>query len=242
MDTVPSVALVMSRREFLASLAFDLYVMSRKIIVRLVGGSALLIGLFYLFLASVRDTESEPLVIATSQLDGWTMAVEAGPRPEDPVLSLRPPRDLPMSLMRQIFQRTMESLSAPVEPAIALILRGELESARAGTLSPDELMLIAHGVGLASASPRPGCLAVRRGSDPSEPRQIFFLLFDLPEFGRFRSEVAALLDTRGGSQPPFDPDALWPILMFAASERDVQRWMMSIEDPAKACIAPARTG
>ena len=214
--------------------------MSRKVIVKVVGGSALLIGLFYLFLASVRDTQSAPFVIAPSQLDGWTIAVEAGPRPEDPVLSLRPPRDLPMSLMRQIFQRTMESLTAPAEPAIALLVRGELESATAGALSPEELVLIARGVGLHSTSPRPRCLAVRRGKTPSEPRQIFFLLFDLPEFGRFRSEVAAFLDTRGGSQPPFDPDALWPILMFAATERGAQRWVMSIEDPENACIAAAR--
>ena len=99
-----------------------------------------------------------------------------------------------------------------------MLVRGELESATAGALSPDELVLIARGVGLHSTSPQPRCLAVRRGMNPSEPRQIFFLLFDLPEFGRFRSEVAALLDTRGGSQPPFDPDALWPILMFAATE------------------------
>lgn len=215
--------------------------MSRKIIVRLVASSALVIGLFYLFLTSVRDTESEPLVIDPSHLDGWTIAVEGGSRPDDPVLGLRPPRELPRSLMRQIFQRTMESLSAPAEPAITLIVRSEFERAAAGTLSPDELLLVARGVGLDSATPRPRCLAVRRGRNPSEPRQIFFLLFDLPEFGRFRSEVAARLDTRGGSQPPFDPEALWPILMFAASERDAQRWMMSVEDPEQACIAPADT-
>ena len=54
--------------------------------------------------------------------------------------------DIDTPLMQQIFQRTMESLSAPVEPAIALIVRGELDSTNAGTLSPDELVLIARGV------------------------------------------------------------------------------------------------
>ena len=73
-------------------------------------------------------------------------------------------------------------------------------------------------------------MAVHRESDSREPRQLFLLLFDFPEFDRFRAEIARLLETRGGNAAMFDPRALSPTLLVASSDRAFHRHL-SLQDP-----------
>ena len=143
-----------------------------------------------------------------------------------------------MSLFDQVFQRTMESLSTPTEPGIALVLRREFEGALAGTIALEDLAALVQDTSLETATVEPRCVAVHRESGSRQPRQVFLLLFDFPEFDRFRAEIARLLDTRGANAVMFDPRALSPTLLVASSDRAFHRHLSLQLDPENLCVAP----
>ena len=210
----------------------------RKTLIKLVVGLVLLVGLALLFLKTVREAASEPYTVRREHLRSWTVAIAGIENPQGASLVLQPPSELPMSVFRQVFERTMESLVTPASPGIPLILRSELEGASAGLVSPEELAIVALEAGLATATVEPRCLALRRQGGPGRNRQIFFLLVDVPGFDRFRREVARLLHTRTDGRTAFEPTGLSPILVVAASDADFHAWSLASADPEGECAAP----
>lgn len=209
-----------------------------KVVVAL----GVLAGLGVLFVRSVRDARSAPYTIEPERLRNWTVVFEPVSSPTEPVLALRPPPELAIELFRQVFARSMESLSAPSPAAIPLLLQGEFDRAFAGRVTPDALVTAARNAGLESTTFEPRCLAYRRVSEPGVTRQLYFVVFDAPAFERFREHIGAL---RGGDAAPradFDPAAISPVVIIAASEPTVGRWLPLRADPPIDCVAPIVTG
>lgn len=209
-----------------------------KIVVALL----VLAGLGFLFVRSVRDARSAPYTIEPEHVRNGTVVFEPASSPTEPVLALRPPQELAIGLFRQVFARSMESLSAPTPPGIPLLLQGEFDRAFAGRVTPDELVTAARNAGLESAVLEPRCLAYRRVSEPGVTRQLYFVVFDAPAFGRFREQIGALRDGGAAPRADFDPAAMSPVLIIAASESTVGRWLPLRANAEIDCVAPIVTG
>jgi hypothetical protein len=205
-------------------------------LVKLLGAVAVLGALGYFFVQSVKTTRSEPYGVPRGRLQNWTLALEKPVAPADPVLSLRAPAELGAGLFRQIFERHAESLNSPAVPSMPLVLHEEYVRAFAGHAAPDALFAAAKAVGLATVTLQPRCLAYRRVSAPGVTRQLYFLLFDSPQFTRFRRDIGKLAVSAGAGDV-FDPDALSPVVVIAANDTSYSQWF-----PLKAvdsdCVAP----
>jgi hypothetical protein len=188
---------------------------------------AVLAGVGYLFVRSVADTRAEPYEISAAHLTGWTLADGAAQDLEGAALALRPPAELPMNLFRQLFRRQMESLSTPMEPGIALVLRQEVPA----TVTPMQLMALAREAGVDRARPTPRCVGYRRVSATGVTRQLYFVWFPFPEYDEFRRRIAPLVAAA------YRPDALSPVMLTAA-EPDVSGWHPVVVDEARDCVAP----
>jgi hypothetical protein len=196
-----------------------------------------LAGLGLLFMRSLSSTRAEPYAVPAEHLRNWTLALEAAGGPREPMLVLRAPGDLVNGLFKQVFKRAMESMNPPAVAGIPLVLREEYERAFAGRVAPIALLAAAQAAGLDRITPRPRCLAYRRVSDARATEQLYFVVFDLPEYTRFRQQAAALLGD-GSSRANFEPEAQSPILMVAAAESTFQRWLPLRADPQADCVAP----
>lgn len=197
-----------------------------------IGGIGLLA---YLFTATLREVGSQPYTVPTAALEGWTVELDIPSGPVSPLLSLRPPPELGMHLFDQVFQRTMESFATPASPGITLVTRQEHEQALTPHVSPSQLVDLAEFEGLTVAPLVPLCMAVHRTSGGRE-QQLFFVLFDLPGFVRFREAVAELV-----SEPQrFDPLALAPALLIAASNARLLGQPASPEQVDLTCDAPVQ--
>jgi hypothetical protein len=73
-------------------------------------------------------------------------------------------------------------------------------------------------------------------------RQLYFVVFNAPAFGRFREQIGALRDGGAVSSADFDPAALSPVLIIAASEPTVGRWLPLRANVDIDCVAPIVTG
>lgn len=193
-------------------------------------------GLGFLFMRSLSSTRAEPYPVPVEHLRNWTLALEAATGPREPVLILRAPANLVGGLFNLVFKRTMESLNQPGGAGIPLLLREEYDRAFAGRVTPNALLEVARAAGLDGITPVPRCLANRRYSDTRITQQLYFVLFDLPEYTRFRQQAAALLGG-GASRSTFDPEAQSPVLFVAAAESTFNRWLPLRAD-AKDCVAP----
>lgn len=202
-------------------------------------GVAVLGAIGYFFVQSVRNTRSEPYSVPRGRFQNWTLAMDTAVAPADPILSLRAPSELGSALFRQIFERHAESLSSPGLPSMPLVLQEEYVRAFAGHASPDALFAAAKDAGLATMPLQPRCMAYRRVSAPGVTRQLYFLLFDAPQFSRFRRAIAELAVSAGAGDV-FDPEALSPVVVIAASDTNYSQWF-----PLKAvdsdCTAPIAT-
>jgi hypothetical protein len=199
---------------------------------------AVLAALAFLFFQTVRDTAAAPYTIRADLLDEWTVTVE-GPRdPLGALLSVRPVPGLPMALSQQIFRRHTDSMMAPAVRSIPLVLRSEFDTALQGVLSVDDLMGLAERSGI-TADLEPVCMAARRRN--RDPGRIYFVLFESSAFARFRQEVATTLESAGGLRGTFDPAALSPLLVIAASDATFERWLPRRAD-ADDCVAPVEVG
>lgn len=201
-----------------------------------------LAALGFLFVRSVQDTRSAPYNTKREHLRNWTVVFEPASSPTAPVLALRPTPELASELFRQVFARSMESLNIPTPVAIPLVLQGEFDRAFAGHVTPNALVAAARNAGLESATLEPRCLAYRRVSEPGDTRQLYFVVFDAPAFGLFREQIGALLDGGAAPRADFDPAALSPVLIIAASEPTVSRWLPLRADQDMDCVAPIVTG
>lgn len=208
-----------------------------KLLVKIVVVLSVLAGFFYLFIRTAHDARSEPYTVARQHLSNWTLSVEPASARTAAVLVLRPPQELAGGLFSQIFSRMMESLRGAVDTGVPLVLREEYEMALASRFTPDALLEAARAAGLESTPFQPECLAVRRVSQPGMTRQMYYVLFDAPAFVRFREALGRDLE---GSPVAgaFNPAALSPVLIVAATEASFDSWLPIGSDAAKDCVAP----
>ncbi len=189
--------------------------------------------LAYLFASTLRDVSSEPYTVPAAALRGWTVELNPPLSPDSPLLTLRPPAEFGMSLFDQVFMRTMESYATPANPGIMLMSRREYDESLAGAVAPADLQALAEREGLMAGPLVPHCMAVHRTSGGREQR-LFFVVFDLPAFAQFREAVA----DRAGGTDTFDPDALAPALLVAASDASLLRQHVPLEQLKLDCEAP----
>ena len=208
-----------------------------KILLKVMIAVVALAVLAVLFVGSVRSTGAQPFTIERPHLAGWTLTLAPDADPLGSVLSITPQSELMPPLTRALFSRMGESLHYP-PPAIPLVLRTEFERAIAGVLTPAALLDAAREAGLESATFQPRCMAERRISNPGSVRGVYFLVFDLPEFTRFREQVAQRLRAAGGDASLFDPGALSPILIAADLDARTSSWLPLRADPEVDCFAP----
>jgi hypothetical protein len=83
---------------------------------------------------------------------------------------------------------------------------------------------------------QPRCMAQRRISEPGITRSVYFVRFEWPAFQAFRQTAAELMRASGGSG--FDPGALSPVLIVAASDSAFGRWLPLSAESANDCLAP----
>ncbi len=190
-----------------------------------------------LLVRSIRSTGAQPFTVDRQHLAGWTLALAPDTDLLGSVLSITPQMELMPPLTRALFARMGESLHYP-PPAIPLVLRSEFERSMAAVLTPAALLDAARDAGLESATFQPRCMAERRISAPGGERGIYFLLFELPEFTRFRVLVAQRLQAAGGDPSLFDPAALSPILLAASLDGRFSGWLPLRSDPEADCFAP----
>jgi hypothetical protein len=208
--------------------------MSRRTPLPIKIGIVLLLvaGVAVLFIRSLDDARGEPFTVRGEHLTPWTLATDAAAVDDRAVMALTPPPELPMRLFRQVFTRAGESLSTPLNPGIALVLADELRGINVPT---DELIAMARTAALDRARLNPRCMGYRRDSRPGAMRQVYFLVFEMPEFAVFRQAVAARVGALGGTA--FDAAALSPVMLLAG-QPDVSGWMPIVVDVEKDCVAP----
>lgn len=197
-----------------------------------------LAGFGFLFVRSARESRSAPYTTERRFLSQWSVVLEPASAPTEPMLALRSPPELASDLFRQVFSRAMESLSSPSHAAIPLVLRGEFDRAFAGRVMPEALVAFARKAGLESATFEPRCLAYRRVSEPRDTRQVYFVLFDAPAVEQFRKDIVGLLEGAGALGAEYDPASISPVLIIAASETTLNRWLPLRADPETDCLAP----
>jgi hypothetical protein len=204
-----------------------------KVIIALVAVGILAV----LFVRSARNTRSQPFTIARQDLSGWTLTVASDGDSFGSLLSLTPKETLLRPLSRELFARMGESLHYP-QAAMPLVLRSEFTRAMAGVLTPETLLGAARDAGLESATPQPRCMAQRRNSSPGVVQAVFFVVFEVPAFSKFREQIAQRLGAAGRDPSLFDPMALSPVLIAADLDGTFRRWMPLRADPSVDCFAP----
>ena len=159
-----------------------------------------------------------------------------------PGLGVTPPPDLVPRLFSQVFSRTMESLRSPDDSSMPLVLKGEFDRVLNGQATPEAIAAAARAAGLESVELRPRCLIHKYVSEPGDIRQLFVVLFDVPEFTRFREQVAQMRTDGAASRAGYDAWALSPVLFIAASDPAFSRWLPFRADPEADCLAPVIAG
>jgi len=210
----------------------------RTRVIKGAAGLVVLGALGVLFVRSAQNVASEPYEVGRHRLAGWTLELNASPATSGAVLALRPQRELEAALFSQVFTRSGDSLSGPAPAEMPLILQSEFERAVAGTITPEALLAVARATGLESSAIQPRCMAHRRVSEPGINRQVFFLRFDLPAFAEFRRSVAQQLRGTSGHAAAFDPNALSPVMIVAASDGAFSRWLPLRPETVDDCLAP----
>ncbi len=208
----------------------------KRALIKIIVAVVVLGGLGVLFVRSAQNVRSEPYEIARTRLTGWTLAIDSAPSPSGVMLGLQPDKETAAMLFSQVFSRTGETLSGPVPAAIPLVLQSEFDRAKAGTLTPDALLSSARAAGLESPTFEPRCMAHRRISEPGITRQVYFVRFEWAAFNAFRQQVAQQMRASGGSG--FDPAALSPSLIVAASDAAFGRWLPLRAEAEDDCLAP----
>ena len=204
-----------------------------KVALWLVALSALAV----LFLRSAQNAREAPFTVEREGVASWTLVSEPDRDALGAWLALHPPPRLTPSLGRQIFSRAGESINYPNPPSMPLVLRSEFDEALAKGLTSDAVVSLARTAGLESPTFEPRCMGRRRVSEPGSTRSVFFIVFDAPEFGQFRQALAAQLRSAGG-QPAFDPAALSPALIVAATDDNFRRWLPLGVNLDADCMAP----
>ncbi len=180
----------------------------------------------FLFMRSVDDARGTPYTVEPEHLRTWTVALDAASKPNDPLLVLRPAPELAGGLFKQVFARAMESLNAPVAPAIPVVLRGEFDRVVGDQFTPESLVSAAREAGLESATITPRCVVYRRVSEPGGTRQVYLVLFDAAAVAAFRRQLG------------LNADDLSPILFVAGTGQEFSRWLPQRLNTESDCLAP----
>ena len=183
----------------------------------------------FLFMRSLHETTTAAYTAERQHLRSWTLVLEPASRPNDPLLALRPTPELASGLFHQVFSRHMESLNAPVAPAVPVVLRGEFDRVVGDHLTQDALLTAARVAELETAGITPRCLVHRRVSEPGGTRQVFFVFFDAPSVSQFRQQLG------------LDPAALSPVLFIAGVGTDFNSWLPQRVNAEADCLAPVVT-
>jgi hypothetical protein len=191
-----------------------------------------------LFVRSAQNTRKEPYSVARERLSNWRLVVEPASTPTGMLLELRPPPEFGGPLFSQLFARSGQSLSGPVPAAMPLILQSEFNGSVAAASAPDALLALARAAGLEQATIAIRCMADRRVSEPGSTREVYFLRLDVPGFDAFRQQVGQKLRDAGGVASSFDPAALSPILIVAATDANFIRWLPLKPGSEDDCLAP----
>jgi len=189
----------------------------------------------WLFLRTLEDTIATPYEIDSVSVSGWTLVLSDPTRPDVAVLGLRPPALFRASLFDQLFDRTMASMTSPVDELLPIVLRSELRGELASVLSPDELMEVARQAGLDRIRLEPVCMAVKRQPFSGRTREFFFVLFEAPEVTGFRRSLTERAADRGVSTLFDNLDLILPI---AGSDPAFESWWPVVVDRTVDCQAP----
>ena len=208
--------------------------MRRTTLIKAAGGLVALGVLGVLFVRSAMSVSAEPYTVARDRLGPWTVALDAAPGESGVLLGLWPPTTLAPPLFSQLFARSGLSLSGPNPVVMPLVLKGEYDRALAGTVAPEALVELARSSGLESIQPKLRCVASRRVSRPGSTRDMFFVRFEHSSFEGFRQQVAQKASAAGG----FNPQALSPIVIVAATDADFSSWLPLQDDAPEDCLAP----
>ena len=197
-----------------------------------------LAALGILFVRSAQNTRAEPYSVARERLSNWRLVAEPASSPSGMLLELRPPPELLGPLFSQVFARSGQSLSGPVPAAMPLVLQSEFTGSMAAAFTPDALLALARAAGVEQATVAIHCLANRRVSEPGSTRDVYFLRLDVPGFDAFRQQVGQKLREAGGGASGYEPAALSPILIVAATDANFSRWFPLKAGPDEDCLAP----
>lgn len=190
-----------------------------------------------LFVRSAQSSRAEPFAIPRDSLTGWTLTLTPGGSQLGALLSITPKASLLPPLSRELFARMGETLHYP-QPAMPLVLQSEFDGAIAGALTPDALLEGARSAGFEAGLYQPQCMGRRRVSAPGVLRGVYFVLFDLPQFARYRQQIGAQLRAAGRDASLFNAAALSPVLIAADLDGSFSRWLPLRVDPAVDCFAP----
>ena len=208
--------------------------MTRRTAIKLLVGVAALGVIGWLFIASLGRTNRSPYHIDAAALSSWTLI--AGDGSEPGVVSLQAPPAIAGDLFKQVFQRTMQSLTAPPRPAIPLVLQGEYADSLQGVMSVDNIMQIARAAGVHEARFDPVCVGVFRRTESGRTHELHVALLSSATFDEFRQRLAPAFPEHAGTAP-FNPSAVRPLLPIASTDRSVASWW-PLDMTADDCEAP----
>ena len=204
----------------------------RKVVARVGIAVLVVVALSWLAVRTIRNTR--PYSIDAAALSGWTLVVADS---TDPALVVLEPRSLlPTELFRQLVRRSGQTLIAPVHPSVPLVLKSEYSDSLQGVLSVADVLDVAREVGVEGTRFEPVCMGQRRASAPGRSDQLFFVLFDAPAFNEFRRQLTPLFPEHAGAGF-YDPAALRPILMIAATDREFAHWWPMTVEERTDCLA-----
>ena len=209
--------------------------MRKQTLVKLVVGLAVLIVVPWLFLRTLQDTIAAPYEVPADALSGWTLVLADPVRPAVWAVGLQPPALFRAGLFDQLFDRTMASMTSPIDDVLPIVLDAELRGGPAAGLSPETIRQAADEAGLERARLQPACMAVKRQTFAGRTREFFFVVFDVPEVAAFRQHLGELAGEGAGA------DALGPldlILPIAGSDTAFTGWWPVVVDRELDCQAP----
>jgi hypothetical protein len=201
--------------------------------LKLLIGLAAVAALGYLFVRSLETTHAEPYLVERAHMRTWTLVLEPVEGHTSPLLSLRTSGELAASLFRQLFRRTMESMSGSVHSSVPIVLNGEFARALSARMTPDALLASARQAGLEAAVHEPRCLAHLRTSEPGSTRQAYIVLVTSPSIVGFREQLART------APDGFEAAALAPIMFVGASDPEFHRWLPFRAGDAD-CVSPVQ--
>ena len=126
--------------------------MRKQTLVKLALVLVALVVVPWLFLRTLQDTIAAPYSVPEGSLSGWTLVLADPMRPAVWAAGLQPPDLFRAGLFDQLFDRTMASMTSPVDDVLPIVLDSELRGGPAAGLSPEAIRQAANEAGLEQVS------------------------------------------------------------------------------------------